>query len=126
MYCLKFKNLLIKAVLTFLGFTLAASQCLAQYMAIVPKVKIYGKLKGVTDTISKFKIVINNCDTLYSSWAQKYSFIYNGELSTGTYKIEVTEDTDKRNQKYSPHTEIVAINPRDELKKEVTVTLTSK
>ncbi|OFZ01984.1 MAG: hypothetical protein A3K10_07300 [Bacteroidetes bacterium RIFCSPLOWO2_12_FULL_31_6] len=41
---LKSKNLIAKLVLTFLGFTLAASQCLGQYMAIRPSILVFGKL----------------------------------------------------------------------------------
>ncbi len=97
---LKSKNIIAKLALTILGFTLAASQCLAQYMAIRPMNTIQGKLKGITDTISRFRIVINNSDTLYSTWKNKYTFEYNSSYRANSITIAVSEDVEGREQKY--------------------------
>ena len=125
---LQSKNVFLKLLLTILGFTLAASECLAQYMAIRPRATVYGKLIGITDTISRFRVVINNTDTLFTTWANKYTFKYSKELRIETDTIEVSENTEKGKQKYTSVTEIVAIKPDDDndWRKEVTISLKKK
>lgn len=111
---LRSKNLVLKGILTFLGFTLAASQCLAQYMAFYPTVTLKGKLKGVTDTISKFMVVINQKDTLYTSAQEDYKFLYGDGFDYSPkkkYIIEVHEQEENRN--YFSSTKIVAVKPED-------------
>jgi hypothetical protein len=131
MIFLKFKNLLLKCALTILGFTMAASQCLAQYEVILPKVKIWGQLKGITDTISKFRLVVNTYDTIYTSWEQKYSFLLTGRYMQESIEIQVTEvfnaNTGAESQ-YLPKTVLVAMKPKDfeDCRKEVDINLEKK
>ena len=127
-YFLKSKNLIIKLVLTFFGFTLATSQCLAQYMAFDPRPTVFGKLKGITDTISRFRIVINKTDTNYSTWENKYTFIYSKEIRLTTDTIQVSQDIDNGKQLYLPTTTIFALKPEEifEYRKELTIELKKK
>jgi hypothetical protein len=126
---LKSKNFIAKIVLTILGFTLAASQVLAQYMAIrpIPKPSILGKLVGVTDTISRFMIVINNQDTLYSSWQQKYKFYYSKENGPLEYELKITDVSNNKDE-YYPVNKIIAIKPEEDsyLRKEIEIELKKK
>ncbi len=112
---LKSKNVIFKSALAFLGFTLAASQCLAQYMAIRPRGSFYGSLKGVTDSISTFNVVFNERDTMQTDFMQDYSFGYVYELGEfDEIKVEVSQDTTSGSNRYLPKTEIIAIEPRQE------------
>ncbi len=108
---LRFKNSIAKIFLTVLGFTLAASQCLAQYMAIRPKIPIHVRILGITDTISRFRIVVNERDTSFSTWDEKYEFERYFDYSTTSIKLEVSQDVEDENQKYNSITEVVAIKP---------------
>ncbi len=111
-FFLKFINQIAKALLGILGFTLAASQCLAQYMAIRPT-GINGRLTGITDTISRFRIIINEEDTLYSSWNKDYQFNSQYFYLPDSSKIEVSEISNDNEQKYEPVTKIIAIKPEE-------------
>lgn len=125
-FILKFKNSSAKLLLSFLGFSLAATQCLAQYMAYFDY-KISGKLKGVTDTISHFRIIINNKDTLYSTWDQRYTFNYKiSPDEQDIAKIEVSEDVKKIKQKYKSVNQEVAIKRDDDGITEVVIELEKK
>ena len=129
-YFLRFKNSIAKLLLTLLGYTLAASQCLAQYMAIRPRVNIQGTLKGINDTISRFMVVIDKRDTLYAGWGNKYTFEYNKRYKSATdtteITIEVSEDAETKKQKYARVKETVAIKPEDYKTKEVFIELKQK
>ena len=131
MIFLKFKNLLLKLALTLMGFTMAASQCLAQYEAILPKVSLWVQLKGITDTISKFRLVVNRYDTVYTSWAQKYSYALSDRFGQRTIEIQVTEVLDANSgteSQYIPKIELVAMKPDDfeNNRKEVIINLEKK
>lgn len=112
-FFLKFINQIAKVLLGILGFTLAASQCLAQYMAIRPGTTINGRLTGITDTISRFRIIINENDTLFSSWDQEYRFNNKYYYAPESLKIEVSEISNDNEQKYEPVTKIIAIKPEE-------------
>jgi len=110
---LKSKNLLAKVALTLLGFALSTNQCLAQYMAIMPRShKVQGRLTGISDTISNFKIIINR-DTLNASWKDNYEFNYKFSYLDGysqsELNIRVPEDA-----KYQPVNKIIAIKPDED------------
>jgi len=131
MIFLKFKNLLLKLALTLMGFTMAASQCLAQYAAIRPEMNLWGQLKGITDTISKFRLVVNTYDTIYTSWEQKYSFLLTGRYRQDSVEIQVTEVFDANSgteSQYIPKIELVAMKPDDfeNNRKEVIINLEKK
>jgi len=112
---LKSKNVIIKSALAFLGFTLAASQCLAQYMAIIPRGTVQGQLRGITDSLSIFFVVFNGRDTLKTSSELDYSFYYRYELDEyDEYRIDISQDTSNCPQKYLPKTKVVAIKPEEE------------
>ncbi len=123
---LKCKNLIAKLFLTILGFTLAASQCLAQYMAYVPRYVTLGKLKGITDTISRFRIVVNNYDTLQTDYQLDYSFYHSNKYPTDSLKVEVSQFADDENQQYEPVTETFAIKPKEERNSERELTIKLK
>ena len=104
---LKSKNFFAKIALGLLGYALSTTQCLAQYMAIQPTVR--GKLLDISDTIRKFRVIINKNDTLYTSWDQKYSFHYYKSSFREALDIEVSEVTENREIEYL--TQMVAIKP---------------
>jgi hypothetical protein len=124
---LKFKNQIAKLALSVLGFTLAASQCLAQYMAYIPKTTIYGRIIGITDTISRFRIVANEYDTTYSTWNNGYSFEYQYELEYNSkMTFEVSDNTQNRSEEYFPVTNTLAIKPDEDREHEVIIELIKK
>ena len=128
---LKSKNFVAKIVLTILGFTLAASQALAQYMVIIPTTSIHGTLKGVNDTLSKFVVLFNNRDTFHISWKQKYQFTY---IVEADYKFEfdpvdikISEQGNPNKAKYQDAHKVIAIKPDEEYGlKEVEIELKKK
>ena len=111
---LKFKTQIAKVFLSILGFTLAASQCLAQYMAIRPQTNISLRISGIADTISRFRLVVNDYDTLYSSWEEKYFYNYRLESYENKCKVEISEDSPISEQRFESITKIIAIKPEEE------------
>lgn len=115
---LKSKNTVLKILLTLMGFALATTQCLAQYMAITPDHFKSSKftIKGLTDTISRFMIVINKKDTAYLH-KQSEQEVINMTTSTtypDTVFVEVSALTSsKQQQPYQPFQKMVAIKPTE-------------
>lgn len=116
---LKFKTQIAKVFLSILGFTLAASQCLAQYMAIRPQTNISLRLTGIADTISRFRIVVNDYDTLYSSWENKYFYNFRFDSFDNKCKVEISEDSPISEHRFESITKIIAIKPEEENKIEI-------
>lgn len=111
---IKFKTQIAKVFLSILGFTLAASQCLAQYMAIRPQTNISLRLTGIADTISRFRLVVNDYDTLYSSWEEKYFYNYRLESYENKCKVEISEESPISEYRFESITKIIAIKPEEE------------
>ena len=116
---LRSKNLVLKVIITFLGFAMATAKCLAQYAAPEPYTLIKGTLKISEHTRSKFKVVVNNYDTIdvrYDNfyWKNHFEFYfedykYNPQIKE--YKIHVFENSSS--PKYIPFDTTVAIKPKE-------------
>jgi hypothetical protein len=97
---LKFKTQIAKVLLSILGFTLAASQCLAQYMAIRPQTNNTLRLTGIADTNSRFRHVVNDYDTLYCRGKKNIFIITDYRIYDNKCKVEICEDSPISEQRF--------------------------
>ena len=112
---MKSRNVFAKIALSILGFAMATGQCLAQYMAITPRPMIFGKILGVADSTKRFRIVINNKDTVYSSYAKglkQYVFRSYRYDYKKVNKVEISEVNDPEKVSYRTVEKIVGLKSK--------------
>jgi len=109
----KSMNQVTKVILALLGFTLASMQCLAQYMAMAPS-SIRGKILVSNDTKTRFKIIINNRDVIYTDFKNNYEFNYDEYPSIrDTFNLSINDDTPLKRQKYISKDTLFILKPNE-------------